>query len=169
MLAFGDSLTFGTGAGVEDSYPAVLAAITGRNVIRAGVPGEVSAEGLKRLPALLEQHRPQLVIICHGGNDILRKLDLRKLSANLRDMIETARSHGAEVLLIGVPEPGLLLSPADHYREVAEELEVPLEAEALAEILGHRSLKSDTIHPNAAGYRKLAQAIADLLAETGAI
>ena len=169
ILAFGDSLTYGTGAGQSSSYPTFLGKLTGLNVVGAGVPGEVSAEGLQRLPALLEKHRPQLVIVCHGGNDMIRKLDQQVLGDNLRSMIETARTHDAEVLMVGVPQPRLLLSTAEVYREIAEELGVPLEDEALPTILSNRALKSDTIHPNAAGYQRLAEAIAELLARTGAI
>jgi len=169
ILAFGDSLTRGTGAGGDASYPRVLADLTGRRVINAGIPGEVSAEGVKRLPALLEQHRPALVVLCHGGNDILRRRDREQLRANLERMIADSRASGAEVVLLGVPDFGVFVSTAEVYGQVAEATGVPLEQEILSEVLGDRSTKSDTVHPNAEGYRRVAEAVAELLRRSGAI
>ncbi len=87
ILAFGDSLTAGTGAGDAESYPAVLSSLTGRKVINAGVPGEVSASGVQRLPKLLDRERPALLILCHGGNDMLGHADHQLIADNLRSMI----------------------------------------------------------------------------------
>jgi acyl-CoA thioesterase-1 len=169
VLAFGDSLTFGQGANPGESYPARLEALIGRKVVSSGVPGETSAEGLARLPAALDEARPQLVILCEGGNDFLRKLDEAQAADNLRAMVRLAKSRGAEVVLIAVPKPGLLPSPADFYAAVAKEFGVPHEETALRKILTDNALKSDLVHPNAAGYAKLAEAIAALLKQTGAV
>ncbi|MEM7226875.1 MAG: arylesterase [Pseudomonadota bacterium] len=170
VLAFGNSLTHGTGATPGQSYPAVLQELIGRRVIESGRPGELSGGGLARLAAVLDQVRPDLVILCHGGNDILRRRNLGKTAANLRAMIRLAQDKGAQVVLIGVPEPSLFgLEVADFYRQVADEFGVPYEGDALAEILGDDALKSDPIHPNAAGYEALAQAVADLLRQSGAL
>jgi lysophospholipase L1-like esterase len=106
ILAFGDSITAGTGAGREHAYPAQLERLTGRTVINAGVPGELSSAGLQRLPALLDRHQPQLLILCHAGNDILRNRDRGQAAGNLRTMVDHARQRGIAVLLLGVPEPG---------------------------------------------------------------
>jgi acyl-CoA thioesterase I len=169
VLAFGDSLTFGTGANVNESYPARLEALIGRRVVSAGVPGETSAAGLARLPAVLEEAKPQLVILCEGGNDFLQKLDEAQTANNLRAMVRIVRSQGAQVVLIAVPKPGLFPSPAGFYASVAKEFGVPQEETALRKILTDNALKSDLVHPNAAGYARLAEAIAALLRKTGAI
>ena len=169
ILAFGDSLTYGTGAGRDASYPAVLEQLTGRRVINAGRPGEESAAGAERLPRLLEEHRPELVILCHGGNDILRRRDRDALRANLERMIVDSRAAGAEVVVLGVPDFGLFLAAADVYADVARETDVPLENNIIPDVLEERGLKSDTVHPNGEGYRRLAAAVAELLRREGAL
>ena len=75
IVAFGDSLTSGVGARGVESYPSLLSGILACPVVNAGVPGEDTSAGLRRLPGVLEKERPQLVILCHGGNDILNKDD----------------------------------------------------------------------------------------------
>lgn len=169
ILAFGDSLTRGTGANEDSSYPAELQRLSGRRVINAGIPGEISAKGLSRLPGLLDRHRPDLLILCHGGNDFLRRLDGDVLRANLVGMIEAARQREVPVLLVGIPKPGIFLSTADIYAEVAQATGVPLEDEAFAAVLDERDLKADTVHPNAAGYRQVARTIHERLRQIGAI
>jgi len=169
LLAFGDSLTFGTGANENESYPAQLEKLTGRRVVREGVPGEVSATGLARLPAALDEHRPRLLLLCHGGNDFLRRLPKAEAAANVRAMIQLAKSRGVEVVLIGTPEFGFLLSPPDFYAEIAKEFRIPYESDVLGKILRDSSLKADQIHPNALGYRLMAERVYAMLQKAGAL
>lgn len=169
LLAFGDSLTSGVGTRPELSYPAQLNGFLSRKVVNAGVPGETSAEGLARLPGLLDRVEPALLIICHGGNDILRKLDQDKLRANLRGMYEAAKQRKIEVVMIAVPELGLGLHDVPLYQELASELQIPLVQGTLGTLLADNQYKSDPVHLNGLGYRKLAEAVADLLAANGAL
>ncbi|MEM7254402.1 MAG: arylesterase [Pseudomonadota bacterium] len=169
IVAFGDSLTFGTGAEPEQSYPARLASALSRTVVNAGVPGEVTAEGLRRLPSVLERDGPALVVLCHGGNDILRKVEPSETERNLRQMIEQIRASGAAVVMLGVPERSLFLGTAEVYERVAEDLEVPIDGDIIGDLLGDNAKKSDPIHPNALGYAALADAVEGLLRKTGAI
>ncbi len=170
ILAFGDSLTYGTGASAGQSYPAILSKLTGRAVINAGIPGELSAQGLSRLPALLDQHQPELLILIHGANDILRKLPLEKARSNLEAMITLAQQRHIQVLLLGVPSFNILfLNSAPFYKEVAEKYNIPIDLETLSTIIAERSLKSDQIHPNNAGYAIMAENIYQLLLKEGAL
>ena len=129
----------------------------------------MSAAGLARLPSALEYYQPQLLILCHGGNDFLRKLGKQQAADNIRAMVRAAREKGLAVMLVAVPEPGLFASPPDFYREIAREFGIPYEDEALAKILRDNELKSDLVHPNARGYARLAEAVAGVLKKAGAI
>ncbi len=169
VLAFGDSLTYGTGAKPEESYPAILGQLIGRPVVRAGVPGEQTAGALARLPAVLDEHQPRLVIVCLGGNDMLRKRALPEIEANLREILKTIKARGLDAILVGVPAPGLITSAPDFYERLAQEFRIPYEGEVVTSVLYKADLKSDPIHPNAAGYRKVAEAIAELLRKARAI
>lgn len=169
IVAFGDSLTYGTGAKAEESYPAVLEQLIGRTVVRAGVPGEVTAGGLSRLPGVLDEHRPRLVIVCLGGNDMLRKGSPADIEANLREILKIIKARGADAVLVGVPAPGLITSAPKFYEKLAQEFGIPYESKIVTSVLYRPELKSDYIHPNAAGYRQMAEALAGLLRDAGAL
>ncbi|WP_031434512.1 GDSL-type esterase/lipase family protein [Methylomarinum vadi] len=170
ILAFGDSLTYGTGVNKEQSYPTILSQLTDRQVINAGIPGEISGDGLTRLPELLDEYQPELLILIHGGNDFIRRLPTQQTADNIRQMIAAARQRNIDVILLGVPQPGLLLmSSAELYGRISDSLQIANDLETLPEILATPSLKSDLVHPNAQGYRLLAENISSLLQERGAI
>jgi acyl-CoA thioesterase I len=169
VLAFGDSLTFGTGASEQESYPAQLELLIGRRVVRAGVPGEVTAQALARLPEALDEHAPKLLLLCIGGNDFLRRLGNPQAERNVRAMVQLAQSRGVAVLLIGTPEPGFSVSPPAFYADIAKAYRVPYEEGIIAEVLMDRALKADPIHPNARGYRLIAERLAEKLKQSGAI
>lgn len=173
VLALGDSITQGVGATAEAAYPAVLASLTGWVVVNGGVSGDVSAQALERLPALLAEHEPALVIVSIGGNDFLRRVDARDTEANIRSIIAASRGASAQVLLVAVPQPtlgaaiGAGLSDHPLYEKLASELKLPLHAGGWAQVLGDEALKSDQIHANAAGYRKFAEGLAATLRSLG--
>ena len=163
VLAFGDSLTYGSGAHSQ-SYPVKIQKLIQKEVINAGVPGETSSQGLKRLPSLLQKYHPKLVILCHGGNDILRQQSKKTLKENLLKMIQMSKNIGAQVLLIGVPDfHSLGLITDGLYEEVAKQENVLYEGEVLTKIENDPVLKSDRIHPNAKGYALMAKAFAEIL------
>ncbi len=169
VLAFGDSLTYGTGASQDESFPAQLQSLIGRKVVNAGVPGEVSADGLQRIPAALEEAQPKLLILCHGGNDFLRKLSDAEAAANVRAMIKLAKDKGIGVVLVATPKPGFSLSPPDFYAALAKEFSLPFNDNAIGNVLRDNALKSDLVHPNVKGYAQIAEALAKLLKKSGAV
>jgi acyl-CoA thioesterase-1 len=169
ILAFGDSLTYGYGAATAQSYPEQLSQLSNMEVINAGISGEKSKQGLERLGALLDEHQPQLLLLCHGGNDVLKKQNLDSMKENLAQMIEMAQSRDIQVVLISVPGASLFLPDIKQYQELAEQYNIPLENDIIKDVLKESSLRSDAIHPNAQGYRLIAEAVYALLEDNGAL
>ena len=173
VLALGDSLTAAHGVTPEEAWPTLLATQTGWLVINAGVSGDTSAGALQRLPALLEEHSPQLVLVTLGGNDMLRRLPPGQTTANLGRMLMRIKAHGARAVLLATPQPSLAgavfnkLSAPDFYRQVAKDHQVPLIEDALPEVLSDPQLKGDQIHPNAAGHALLSKKIFAALRKIG--
>lgn len=133
------------------------------------VPGEQTAAGLDRLDGVLDIYEPTIMLLCLGGNDMLRKVDPMVIEANLRRMIENAGRRGVAVLLVGVPKPALFGGTANFYERLADDFALPFEGQILNDILKDNAYKSDPIHPNARGYRVLAEALAGLLRRAGAV
>ena len=172
VLALGDSLTFGTGASAETCYATVLAGLTGWNVVNAGVPGDTSAQALARLPALLAEHQPKLVIVSIGGNDFLRKLPESDTRTHVHAICKQALAAGAQVLLVAVPRATVaaaLGQMTDHalYAEVAKDLKIPLQREAWGEVLAQPDLRADAVHANARGYAQFARSVQGTAAAVG--
>ncbi len=165
VLAFGDSVTFGTGALPGEDWPSLLAQMTAWNVTNAGIPGDTAEASMGRLQALLDEHQPALVIIEMGGNDFLRRRAHSAVKEDLRRIIQHVRQSGSQSVLVAVPELSLLslvartLSDAPLYRELAEEEKIPLISDVFSDILAQPELCADQIHPNAKGYQQMASAI----------
>ena len=172
VLALGDSLTYGYGASPAESYPARLATLSGWSITNGGISGDTSAQALARLPELLREHTPRLVIISIGGNDFLHRLPESETRANIRAIIQACKAAGAEVILVGVPGVGVgaaLGYPGDHplYTDIAQAENIPYYANGWSQILGKESLKSDQIHPNAAGYEAFTRDFVAYLTKSG--
>lgn len=173
VLAFGDSVTFGTGAGPGEDWPTRLAAISGWNITNAGIPGDTAEAAKGRIGAVLEQSRPALAIVEIGGNDFLRRRPGGQVKEDVRKILLEVRRAGIPVVLVAVPRFSLIgaavtgLPDAEIYEQIAEEEKVPLVPKVFARILSDPGLKADQIHPNAAGYQQLAEGIADGLRQAG--
>ncbi len=169
ILAFGDSLTYGTGTTLANSYPADLEILIKHRVINAGVAGEETSQSMPRLVMELEKNHPQLVLLCLGGNDLIRKRPEESIKTNLSEMIKKIKIAGAQIVLIAVPYPRLSFAIPDFYQELADEYNIPLEKNSLASLLQQPKYKSDMMHLNQLGYSELAKNIAKILQETEAI
>lgn len=173
VLAFGNSITYGSGAAPGDDYPGHLAAISGWQVRNAGIPGETAEEARGRIGTVLAQTRPALVIVESGGNDFLRRRREAMVKEDLRAIVASIRAAGAQVVLVAVPKFSLLgaatgrLPDSPIYAELAREEKLPLVEGVLAAILSDPALKADPIHPNAGGYNKLAEGVAEQLTHVG--
>ena len=174
ILALGDSLTAGYGAAKGEDYPSQLAQITGWTVVNGGVSGDTSAQALLRLPDLLQKNLPKLVIVSIGGNDFLRKLPESETRQNITQIIKQIQATNIPVILVAIPyfTPAALVGKvSEHplYDDLAKELNVPLFKGAWAEMESDTSMKSDTVHGNAKGYRYFAEELADFLKKSGAV
>lgn len=173
VLVLGDSLSYGTGANPGEDYPTLLAKATGWKMINEGVPGDTSAGGLARLPALLEEHQPALLMVELGGNDFLHNLPEAETIANLKAILAQAKEKNIQVILVAIPEVSALKavvgSLSDHplYEKLAQETATPVLDDVFAEVLSDRSLKSDQIHANAKGYAVVSEKFVEKLKELG--
>ena len=173
ILAFGDSVTHGTGAGGGRDYPRHLARKTGLTVINAGVSGDTAAAAKRRIQAELKRHDPALVIVELGGNDFLARRSPAQVKSDLTTIVTTIREHGSQVMLVAVPEFSVLrattgtLRDSEIYAEVGRELDVSVLGNLFAKILSDESLRTDPIHPNAEGYEALAEGIYRALVDRG--
>ena len=173
VLALGDSLTAGHGVASGEAWPDLLANRMGWVVINGGVSGDTSGGALRRLPALLEEHNPVLVLVTLGGNDMLRHVPQEETIANLGQILAMIKEYGAKPVLLATPKPSVAgavfqnLSAADFYRQVADEQQVPIIEDAIADVLSDPQMKGDPLHPNAAGHAQLSQNIFDALKSIG--
>ena len=167
IVALGDSLTAGFGVSPDEAYPALLEARLGREgydyrVVNAGVSGDTSAGGLRRMDWVLRRS-PEIVIVALGANDGLRGLPTVAMRDNLRAIVQRARSAGATVLLAGMRLPPNY--GADYaqefekvFHDLARETKAPLIPFLLEGVAGEVRLNlADGIHPNAEGQRRVAQ------------
>jgi len=157
IICFGDSLTYGTGAARDKSYPAQLSEMIEHPVINTGIPGNTTADGLKRLESDVLERSPRMVLITLGGNDMKNGIDKKIAFANLKKIVEAIQAKGALVVLGGVKLLFWDRGYEEEYEKLAEETGIILVPNVLKGLIGHNDLMSDAIHPNAAGYEIIAE------------
>ena len=174
VLAFGDSVTFGTGALTGEDWPTLLAQKTGWRIINAGIPGDTAEQAKYRLSDLLAQDRPALVIIEIGGNDFLKRTPQPEVKEDIRQIIQAVKGVGAQAVLVAVPEWSLLniltsKTDAPIYQELGKEEGVLVIGQVFSAVLSQPELCADRIHPNAKGYREMADGVYGALKKAGAL
>ena len=157
IICFGDSLTFGTGATRDKSYPAQLAEMIGRAVINSGIPGDTTARALQRLERDVLSRSPRIVLITLGGNDLKNGVDKTVAFNNLKTIVEAIQARGALVVIGGIKLLFWDRGYEKEYEKLAEQTGSLLIPNILGGLLGNEELMHDSIHPNASGYRIMAQ------------
>ncbi len=160
VIAFGDSLTAGYGAGAGEDYPSRVSASTGVAIINAGVSGDTTESALARVDKDVLSRDPRVVIVGLGGNDYLQSVPIATTETNLRSIIDKIEAGGAPVLLLGFRFPSLNADYEAMYKRVAKDERCLLVPNLLSGILTHPELKSDEVHPNARGYQLVADRVA---------
>lgn len=163
VVALGDSLTEGAGASPGNDYVSVLSRTLGLSIINAGVSGDTTEDGLRRLERDALARDPGVVIVLLGGNDYLRRLPKETTFGNLGKIIDRIHAKEAVVVLVGVRGGLLGDSYAKDYETLARAKKTAFVPNVLADVLGEPDLMYDTIHPNDKGYAIVAQAIAPVL------
>ena len=167
IVVLGDSLTSGLGLNLEEAFPAVLQEYLDGSeysyeVVNAGVSGDTSAGGLRRLDWVLDRNS-EVIIVALGGNDGLRGLPVEAMKDNLITIIETAMQRDVVVILAGMEAPPNLGQSytaefREAFSEVASEYNVPFVPFLLEGVAGVNELnQSDGIHPNLEGARRVAE------------
>jgi acyl-CoA thioesterase I len=156
IVCFGDSITRGKGVDPSESYPAALAKITSVPVVNAGINGDITPEGLKRLKSDVLDNDPLLVVIEFGGNDYLNKVPLEETIRNIEEMIKIIQAHGAMVAIVDISNVLFMGEYRQEFQRLSNKYRTIFIPRILEDIVSNENLKSDAIHPNAKGYTIIA-------------
>ena len=169
-VVLGDSLSAGYGVKIQESWPFILennlnSKGVNIRVINAGISGDTTSGGLYRLPKLLKEHKPKLVILELGGNDGLRGMSIKKvIRKNLDTMIRMSLDAESKVLLIGVelpPNYGATYTDnfKNMYLDLATQYNLPLVQGSIKEMVSLNLMQEDGIHPNTKGHLQIEEEV----------
>jgi len=156
IICFGDSITWGYGAEPGEDYPKALGELLGQPVANAGVDSDTTILGLKRFQTDVLENDPLLVIIEMCGNDFLKKVPIETTMKNVAEMVDLAQNQGAMVAIVDVSAGMFLREYRVRFARLAQEKNAIFIPEILRGIITSPAMKSDFIHPNAAGYKIIA-------------
>ena len=159
IVAFGDSLTAGEGAGHDPSntYPGVLAQLTGKTVINEGYSGETALNAPKHLRKVLS-HKPQMVLIEFGGNDFLQRLNVEDSVKSIAQIVDEVQAAGAIAVIVDTGGRGMGVYSKE-YKKLARKKQAVFVPGILNEIFNKREYMSDMVHPNFRGYKIVAEQV----------
>lgn len=164
IICFGDSLTFGYGANTGEDYPAVLAKIMGVPVINAGQDADTTYEALKRIESDVLNKDPRLVIIEFCGNDFIKNVPLEVTVENIRKMAQAVQAKGAMTAIVDISAGLFFKKYSSAFRNLSNQTGAIFISGVLNGIITNPSMKSDFLHPNANGYKIIAQRINSAIA-----
>jgi len=159
IICFGNSITFGYGANPGEDYPSALAKMVDIPVINAGIDGDTTSEALKRLDSDVLDRNPLLVIIEFGGNDFLRKISKESTISNIKEMVERVQAKKAMVAIVDISAGMFLKEYRSVFYNLARGKGAIFIPSILSGIITNPSMKSDFLHPNANGYKMIAERI----------
>jgi acyl-CoA thioesterase I len=164
IVAFGDSLVEGVGSKNGTGFVGPLSSMLREPIKNYGRPGDTTAQGLERLPQVLSENpNPKVVLVLLGGNDYLRKVPIEQTFSNLRSIITDIQKTGAVVVLLGVRGGALGDKFESRFEALADEMKVGYVSDVLSGLYGRSEYMSDTVHPNDAGYGKIAMRVYPIL------
>lgn len=159
IICFGNSITFGYGVNQGEDYPSVLARMTNIPVINAEIDGDTSQEAIKRLESDVLDKKPLLVVVEFGGNDFLRRIPKDVTIKNIKEMVERIQAKGAMVAIVDISAGIILKEYCTALYNLSREKDAIFISGVFNDIITTPSLKSDFVHPNALGYKIIAQRI----------
>ncbi|MDD2679569.1 MAG: GDSL-type esterase/lipase family protein [Candidatus Omnitrophica bacterium] len=159
IICFGDSVTFGYGVSPGEDYPTALSRMTARPVINAGADGDTSVEGLGRLKNDVLDKDPYLVLVEFSGNDFIKKVPIDLTMSNIKEMVRQIQGAGAMAAIVDVSAGFFMREYRLRLAKLARETGSIFIPAVLNGILTNPSMKSDFMHPNAHGYKIVAQRV----------
>ena len=159
IICFGDSITFGYGVNPGEDYPTALGKMVAVSVINCGIDGDTTVEALQRLDEDALQRDPLLVIIEFAGNDFLRKIPKETTINNVKEMIGRIQARKAMVAIVDISAGMFMAEYRGALKKLAAEENVIFVPSVLSGIITNPGMKSDFMHPNAAGYKIVAERI----------
>lgn len=158
IIAFGDSLTYGYGAERDETYPAYLSKMIGREVVNLGVSGDTSALGLARINEI-NKYSPYMVLIEFSANDFFRKNPKEATENNLKEIVRQVQNMGAIAVLVDTGGAYPMEPYTKIQKQIAKEYNTLFVPGIMDGIYNKKALKSDQIHPNNKGYEIVAKHI----------